>query len=510
MKDQLAMDLFSLWKKAPALQIALLLCLGASLIYISIYAWAFLCIAIIYLSSLSFSVLRQLLYSICLIAFGALYAYSFLPKIPSHPVSGQALIQILDKREVTYFGKTSLLYKISLVAMETEGGASYTNIPCYLSYKKDLPATHLYYVDPVTLSPTMQGGLRCKISKEALCIPSSKSSPLTEWRYKQKQKALQHLRNYIQEDKVYKLLAALTVGYLDHKALRYEFSKTGLQHLLTISGFHFALLATFCLFFLTFFIPKRPRAAVLILILGAYVLYLGPAPSVSRAWIAIFIYLVGEMFEIPTQGLNSLGIAASATFLSNPLEITQLGFQLSYVATLGILTFYTRYERWLRVIIPQRDLPYLLAMPKMQQLLYYFLVLIRKGLALDLAVNSLTLAILLCYFGSFPVMSIFYNLLIPPLFTITLFLLLVGFSLTWCPLLCSWIHTLNEHFTSILLSVIATIPSRLHLTLYTPKPSCTMTLFLLWGIFLLLLYGSSRQGASYGIFKLSADEAHKA
>lgn len=513
---QLSHDLHLFCKRAPALEISLYLVLGSGVIHLSLFCFLCLCALFLWIRAYGFANKQRLhiaLYGTLCVCMGGIYSGYFQPLVLKDSVSGNAVIRITDKRLSTFFGKTSIYYKLKVLAWDPEERLSLDHpkeCVCFLKPQKELSAHCDYYVQNVTLTPHPKGLDRLKVYPHSLCIPLDHTSSIVEWRYQYKLKAYNHLSDYIEDTRVLKFLSALSLGYLDHKTLGFEFSRGGLQHLLTISGFHFALLALFFSLLLKPLLPKKLRSCVVLILLTAYVLYLGPAPSVSRAWIAIVIYLLAEIVEIKASALNNLGVAAIVAFIENPTSTTQIGFQLSYAATLGIVAFYTQCETWLRFLIPARPLSITVQMPLYEQLLYYVLVLLRKGLAVDVAVNIMTTPLLLYHFGCFPLFSFFYNLFVPCLVGGTLFLLLLGFSCALWPPLCSAIHHINELYTGEILSFVAHIPKGLDLMVFVPHVSCDVAASALCVLFFCCLYGTAAQEKPYGIFKLTTAGARRA
>lgn len=492
----LSRNLHLFWQRAPALETSFYLLLGAGFCLSSILFFLFL--SLLFLSLKGYALLNFkekytfISSSTLLILLGFLYTHYFnLPIFEEGAtLTGNALIKITEKRPSTFFGKTSLYYKANILIFESHDHVMYKNIPCSFNLKpKDaITANKDYYLKNINLLSKAPRRFQIKFQKTSQMTPIEKTSSLVEWRYLQKLKAEKHLSTYIKEPKVLKFLSTLTLGYLDNKTMNYEFSKVGLQHLLTISGFHFALLALSLSFLLKPFLPKKILNTTLIVALSLYVVYLGPSPSVSRAWIAILIYLIAQLFEIQSSGLNAIGIACLVSFLDNPISITHIGFQLSYLATFGIVAFYEPCEKWFCVLIPQRPLAVAIQMPLYQKLCYHSLVIIRKALALDLAVNTMTIPIIFYEFGNFPVFSFFYNLLIPFLMTGTLFLLLLGFIFSFFKPLCVLIHHLNDLYTNEILSLISYAPKGLEISIYIPNLSLYLTIISLCATFLFILY----------------------
>ncbi|NEP81812.1 MAG: competence protein, partial [Okeania sp. SIO3B3] len=118
--------------------------------------------------------------------------------------------------------------------------------------------------------------------------------------------------------------------------LRDKFVKVGLAHVLAASGFHISLILGVVLT-LTKRLPPGARFGFGILTLILYVGLAGISPSVLRAAFMGLAALVGIVSQRQVQPLASLVVAATFLLLINPLWIWDLGFQLSFLATFGLL-----------------------------------------------------------------------------------------------------------------------------------------------------------------------------
>ena len=122
------------------------------------------------------------------------------------------------------------------------------------------------------------------------------------------------------------------------EALRNDFQRSGLVHVLAISGFHVVLLAGMLMVFLKATrLPHKAASIIAIILLAIYVPVTGGSPAVQRAVLMFAVPQVGLLFERPANTLNSLGVALLFILLPKPSELWNPGFQLSVAATAGIL-----------------------------------------------------------------------------------------------------------------------------------------------------------------------------
>ncbi|MEB3339196.1 ComEC/Rec2 family competence protein [Okeania sp.] len=118
--------------------------------------------------------------------------------------------------------------------------------------------------------------------------------------------------------------------------LQDQFVQVGLAHILAASGFHVSLILGVVLT-LTKNLPSGARFGFGLFTLIIYVGLTGGSPSVLRAAFMGVAALVGIVSQRQVQPLAALVLAATLLLLINPLWIWDLGFQLSFLATLGLL-----------------------------------------------------------------------------------------------------------------------------------------------------------------------------
>lgn len=472
MLETFSKSLDSYFKKAPFLEVCFYILLSFGFLY------SFKILFLILLFLLCY--LRQKIKIFPLVIFALSACYLHIHKPPTEEsFEGSIYLKVTDKRVKTLFGKRMYSYKAIARVIEDRGGNTYYNVPCiYTSkYKKILKGDTDYFISDVILTKALGRYAKLKVTKESFVLPIEHTRSLSYMRFMQKQKAEKHLKKHIENKKVLKLLSALTLGYLDNKTLNYEFSKLGLSHLLAISGFHFALLSFFLYIFLKPIPFKRVRSILLLILLLLYVLYLGGSSSVMRAFLGISIYIIANLANLKPNAINTLAIVFVISFLTDPNCLLDVGFQLSYSATFAILGFYKPIEKLLYPLIPKRESKEILFWPFLDKSLYLLLNLLRKNLALSFAVTAATLPILLHTFEKFPLLSLFYNLFMPLLISCTMVLLLLGFAFSPFSSISHLFHTLNESYTSFVLTLIEEVPKPLELYIY--KNNFTLTLSIL-------------------------------
>ena len=122
--------------------------------------------------------------------------------------------------------------------------------------------------------------------------------------------------------------------------------ETGLLHLLAISGAHIGIIAALLFGALRFAgVSRRPASALLIVLLVLYGLLIEGQASVSRAVLMAGLYFAGELLWKDVHLLNTLALSAFVILLDNPFQVFDMGFALTYAATLFILLFFEPIRR---------------------------------------------------------------------------------------------------------------------------------------------------------------------
>lgn len=128
--------------------------------------------------------------------------------------------------------------------------------------------------------------------------------------------------------------------------LQDQFSRIGLAHTLAASGFQVSLLVGVVLT-LSRKLAGKIRFGLGAAMICAYIGLTGIQPSVLRAGIMGLAVLFAVTTERKVKPLGSLLLAATLLLIFNPLWIWDLGFQFSFLATLGLLVTVPLLMKWL-------------------------------------------------------------------------------------------------------------------------------------------------------------------
>lgn len=148
---------------------------------------------------------------------------------------------------------------------------------------------------------------------------------------------------------------------------------TGTAHIIAISGFNVALLAGLATSLLSRALGKRRGTTWAIILLTFYCILVGAEAAVVRATIMGCLAMMGALLGRRNNGLNTLGLTVLGMCLVNPNLLWDIGFQLSFMATLGLVLYAQPFETWLMEQLAHRFKPELierLAAPLTQYLLF--------------------------------------------------------------------------------------------------------------------------------------------
>ena len=137
------------------------------------------------------------------------------------------------------------------------------------------------------------------------------------------------------------IIKALTVS--DRQNISDEdkslFSKSGLSHIISISGFHIVLVSSI-FFSMFFFLPKKYRYIISAIITLFYVAITGFNPPCVRAYVLYISYISAILLQ-KRYDIFSVGFLLASLYIAlNPYIIFNIGFCLSFMCVFSIAMFY--------------------------------------------------------------------------------------------------------------------------------------------------------------------------
>jgi competence protein ComEC len=259
---------------------------------------------------------------------------------------------------------------------------------------------------------------------------------------------------------------ALLIGYTNDldKDLVQAYSNTGVVHIIAISGMHLGLIYVMLVWlFAKIPVIKRSKLLQVILILSClwlFSLITGAAASVLRSAVMFTFIAIGKNFFKHTSIYNSLAASAFVMLCYNPYFLWDVGFQLSYLAVVGIIAFqrpiYNCFyikNKWFN---------------KVWQLM-----------AISLAAQLLTFPVCIYYFHQFPNLFLITNIIAVPLSGIILYAEIALIALSWIPFLAGYIGKLVSALVWMMNKIILWI-NELSFAVWDKIPATVLSTWLLY------------------------------
>lgn len=190
------------------------------------------------------------------------------------------------------------------------------------------------------------------------------------------------------------------------RELEDDFRETGMTHIIAISGFNIAVIIAMLDTLTAPLFPRRMAAMVMMVFIGLYAVLVGAGASVVRASLMGITYLIGiRLMGRPTLAMAGLFTAAVIMTAAQPDTLWDIGFQLSFAATLGLMLYAGPWTRRLdrgaaAIFTPQ-------VRGRVSRL-------VGDVLVVTLAAQVLTLPLILYHFGRLSLASLPANVLVLP------------------------------------------------------------------------------------------------
>jgi ComEC/Rec2-related protein len=217
------------------------------------------------------------------------------------------------------------------------------------------------------------------------------------------------------------------------------FRDTGTLHLMAVSGSNVGLILTVFALPLTFLgLRRKPRVVILLAVVVFFAILTRLESSVVRASIMALVGLLAYGWVRKPDYINLLGFAGLVMLFWRPLQLFDVGLQLSFAATFGIVfvvpdvyrrikPLTRRKRRWIRWIV--------------------------IALATTIAAQAAVLPLMLLYFNRFPLVGIFANLPVALLASIAS---AMGIALYLFGLLGGWLVFITAGLIEFVLNLVRT------------------------------------------------------
>ena len=219
-----------------------------------------------------------------------------------------------------------------------------------------------------------------------------------------------------------------------------HFSKTGLIHILAISGSHMAIIFLMILFVLNPIFSVKYRNIPIYISLAAiwgFAIFIDYGNSVVRSCIMITVYYIMIFLQRKPNLLHSLALAGMMILSIDTQQLFDVGFQLSFLAVFGIFWLYKPITNHYKPL-KNRAIRFIL-----------------NTFSLSLAAQLTTLPLILFYFHQFSIMSVFINvisIMVSQGFIIFSFIVSILFGIEFTP---DWLLKIYDCCASFFLNMVA-------------------------------------------------------
>ncbi len=303
-----------------------------------------------------------------------------------------------DKKSESLQNGDNILFESALQEIENAGNPMEFDYKQYLAFRS---ITHQAYLK----------------SQNWQLIGKSHYNSLFLLSEKIRNNLLNILRKYGFKNETFAVTSAITLGYKNEldEEVKKAYVAAGAVHIIVVAGLHVGIIYLVIDFLLLFMNRKRfsliLKSFLIVAFLWFYALITGLAPPVLRATTMFSFVVIGKALNRKTNFYNTLSSSAMLLLLINPLMLFDAGFQLSYIAVIGIVFF----------------------QPKIYRNIYVKNKLLEKIWSITsvgIAAQIILLPLSLYYFHQFPNYFILTGLIVIPLASVIIYLAMFLFAIS--------------------------------------------------------------------------------
>lgn len=228
-----------------------------------------------------------------------------------------------------------------------------------------------------------------------------------------------------------------------------EFTELGISHIISVSGFHIAVVYKFLEMFL--------GVKISLVIAFIYMIFTGAKAATIRAFIMILVLKFSKITYRNYDSLSALSLAGLILIILKPYYILDIGFDLSFLATLGIILYNRKLQRYM-YRIPQS---------------------INESLSMTLSAQVFSMPYVMCTIKNVSLFFIPANLILIPIYSLVILLGNIG-------ILLFKINPLFKLIVSALYSILTAIDGATYILLKLSPPIIQYNF--LYGVFMLALF----------------------
>ncbi len=240
---------------------------------------------------------------------------------------------------------------------------------------------------------------------------------------------IQQKANELLEKEEASLLTGILIGDKENieDEVQEAFRKSNLSHMLAVSGAHVSYIMLGIHYLMTIGkIGKRKSKIVTIFLLLFFILLTGQTSSVTRACFMTIYLIIAQLLHKRVSTISSISISMLILMILNPYSILEVGFQLSYGGTLGIVLIYKKLKQYTSRKVQiceedkealdqkQKNMQKMPQMPKMQKV-QKIKQSVQEMLLITISANLILMPIILYHYNTLSLTFLISNLLAAPI-----------------------------------------------------------------------------------------------
>ena len=215
-----------------------------------------------------------------------------------------------------------------------------------------------------------------------------------------------------------------------------DFRDSNLSHILAVSGANVSyIIVSITYIFNKMCLRKRLSKIISIILLILFMLLTGCTSSVNRACIMAILMLIAELLYRKSDVYNNLAISALILLIINPYSLLDIGFQLSYMGTIGIVFLHDKIGNFIKIN---------------NKIVKYFFEMIAVTTCANLAI----IPIMMFHFNTISLTFYFSNIIVGPILGIVV---IIGFIMFFISLIFTPISSLIAIVLNLMLIFIIKI-----------------------------------------------------
>ena len=215
-----------------------------------------------------------------------------------------------------------------------------------------------------------------------------------------------------------------------------DFRDSNLSHILAVSGANVSyIIVSITYIFNKMCLRKRLSKIISIILLILFMLLTGCTSSVNRACIMAILMLIAELLYRKSDVYNNLAISALILLIINPYSLLDIGFQLSYMGTIGIVFLHDKIGNFIKIN---------------NKIVNYFFEMIAVTTCANLAI----IPIMMFHFNTISLTFYFSNIIVGPILGIVV---IIGFIMFFISLIFTPISSLIAIVLNLMLKFIIKI-----------------------------------------------------